>query len=54
MRQNKLKINRLIESLDSDERVYKVEGIDEGVDNLNSKIEKMTEDIDNILKEEEN
>ncbi len=47
-------LNRLIESLDSDERVYKVEGIDEGVDNLNSKIEKMTEDIDNILKEEEN
>lgn len=47
-------LKRLIESIDTDDRVYNVEGIDKEVDTLNSKIEKMSEDIDNILKEEEN
>ena len=47
-------LKKLIESIDTDDRVYRVEGIDKEVDNLNSKIEKMSEDIDNILKEEEN
>tara|TARA_B100000963_G_scaffold334589_1_gene327917 strand:- start:3211 stop:5169 length:1959 start_codon:yes stop_codon:yes gene_type:complete len=46
-------LKRLIESIDSDERVFNVEGMDNEVNTINSKIEKMSSDIDNILKEEE-
>jgi hypothetical protein len=46
-------LKRLIESIDNDKRVYNVDEIDEEVDTINTKIEQMSKEIDNIIDNEE-
>lgn len=46
-------LKRLIESIDNDSKVYNVDGIDDEVDTLNTKIEQMSKEIDNIIDNEE-
>ena len=46
----KLYFNRLMESIDKDEKVYNVDEIDDEVDTINTKIEEMSKEIDNIIK----
>ena len=42
--------NRLMESLQKDEKIYNIDSLDEDVDVINTKIEKMSKEIDDIIK----
>ena len=44
---------RLMESIDEDEKVFNVEGLDDEVNTINSKIEEMSKEIDSIIENEE-
>ena len=46
----KIYFNRLMESIDKDEKVYNVDEIDDEVDTINTKIDEMSKEIDNIIK----
>ena len=46
----KIYFNKLVESIDKDEKVFNVDELDEEVDTINSKIEEMSKEIDNIIK----
>ena len=43
-------LNRLIESLDKDERVFNLDEVEKDTETLNSKISDMTKEIDNLIK----
>ena len=43
-------LNRLMESLDKDERVFTIDSIEKDTEVLNSKISDMTKEIDNLIK----
>ena len=42
-----------MESIDEDEKVFNVEGLDDEVNTINSKIEEMSKEIDSIIENEE-
>ena len=42
--------NRLMESLEKDEKIYDMGSLDEDVEVINTKIEQMSKEIDNIIK----
>jgi len=46
----KIYFNKLMESIDKDEKVYNVDEIDDEVDTINTKIDEMSKEIDNIIK----
>jgi hypothetical protein len=46
----KIYFNKLVESIEKDEKVFNVDELDEEVDTINSKIEEMSKEIDNIIK----
>ena len=46
----KIYFNKLVESIDKNEKVFNVDELDDEVDTINSKIEEMSKEIDNIIK----
>jgi hypothetical protein len=50
---NNIYYNRLVESLNNEERIFDIDNIEGDVDHLNSKIEQMTKEIDSIIESEE-
>ena len=43
-------LNRLMESLDKDDRVFNLDSVENDTEILNSKISEMTKEIDNLIK----
>ena len=50
---NNIYYDRLVESLDKEEKIYDLGEMDEEVDTLNNKIEEMSKEIDKIIETEE-
>ena len=46
----KVYFNKLVESIDKSDKIYNVDELDDEVDTINTKIEEMSKEIDNIIK----